>query len=220
MIQSLSEISFIDDNGIQKTIKAYNDINSLVLAISTETHDVKARFLSNLSKRVVVDVFDFLIDQYQKINVPEKEIKLYRKKLIDTINQLILKEEINCLEKTVKSKDDLIGKQPHKIPRFNLNNFDDLVELIYFLKKEASHHGILYLENYIDSIEDPLIKKALQLVADGCVEELIDYYISKYHKKQTRNEEIKYEIIGSGFKLLLSDEMPSITKDILEGIYK
>ena len=71
--------------------------------------------------------------------------------------------------KTVLGLFKIMGKA-FKPPK--LNNLDILIQLVSFSEKSRKD-GLLSLENEVSTIDDPFLKKGLQMVVDGTDPELV-----------------------------------------------
>ncbi|MDL4839373.1 flagellar motor protein MotP [Aquibacillus rhizosphaerae] len=60
----------------------------------------------------------------------------------------------------------------------NENSLSDLIELFVRLSERARREGLLALENELDSVEDPFIKKGVLLAIDGIEPEVINDIMS------------------------------------------
>ncbi|RYD06278.1 hypothetical protein N752_05140 [Desulforamulus aquiferis] len=54
-----------------------------------------------------------------------------------------------------------------------LPDFSETTDLIVKLSETARREGLLYLDNQLDEIEDPFLRKAMQLVVDGTDPEMV-----------------------------------------------
>lgn len=48
-----------------------------------------------------------------------------------------------------------------------LPDFTEMINMIVDLSEKARREGLLYLDNQLDTLEDPFLRKAMQLVVDG-----------------------------------------------------
>lgn len=49
----------------------------------------------------------------------------------------------------------------------------EMIDEIVFLAEKARREGLLYLENYLEKVDDPFLRKGLQLVIDGAEPEVV-----------------------------------------------
>jgi len=54
-----------------------------------------------------------------------------------------------------------------------LPDFTEMINLIVELAEKARREGLLYLDSQLDTIEDPFLRKAMQLVVDGTDPEMV-----------------------------------------------
>ena len=54
-----------------------------------------------------------------------------------------------------------------------LPDFTETIDLIVDLSEKARREGLLYLDNQLDTLEDPFLRKAMQLVVDGTDPEMV-----------------------------------------------
>jgi len=72
-------------------------------------------------------------------------------------------------------KSDLLAavKMTRMLLFLKLPNEVDLIEQIVQLAEKARREGILYLENMMEQLEDPFMRKGVQLIVDGTDPELV-----------------------------------------------
>jgi chemotaxis protein MotA len=54
-----------------------------------------------------------------------------------------------------------------------MKNPTEMIEEIVSLAEKARREGLLYLENYLENVDDPFLRKGLQLVIDGAEPEVV-----------------------------------------------
>lgn len=138
-------------------------------------------------------------------------------------NQALTKN-VNIKQKEIEFKAQKTADKSlvEKFSKFHPNKLDDLVNLLIFIAEETSMHGFMHLEGSLKYIEEPTIRKAMQLIINGFSFDHIEDYILNRKKNLLREEEIKLELIKTGISVIISAKL-GLSRDLrvlLEAIYK
>lgn len=166
----LDLLAYLYDREAQHVMRQIDqkDMTTALIGASAEVQD---RFLLNMSARVR----GFLRAEMEMSKADSERIEEARRKIVQLAAESAVRGEINWpdgktlppserVEPQYKPSEEL--RQIAGRPLDQLNG-GDIEDLFSGLSAQAHREGILSLNEYADSIDDPFLRMALQLAVDG-----------------------------------------------------
>ncbi len=172
----LDVLAYLYDREAQHLMRQI-DQKDMTTALNGAGSAVQDRFLLNMSSRVR----GFIRAEMEMSKADTERIEEARRKIVQFAAECAVRGEINWPDGTTLPPSERV--EPQYKPSEELRditgrpldqlNSGDLEDLFLGLSAQAHREGILSLNEYADSIDDPFLRMALQLTVDGCEPDLM-----------------------------------------------
>ena len=200
----------------------------VVLGLKDASTPVKEKFLTNMSTRTRA-LFEKWIDALGDRD--PKEIEAARQRISEWLAKSVsdgrivwppekkeptpkpkAEREINKSRQETESPIKRYGQRP--IPQLSL---DELTTLIVTLAELARRLGVLSLERVEQYIEDPLVRKAVELVVDGVDTDQVRETLEELMQSLLKNQELMYRKAIDGMIAIQRGVTPPIIEEHLQA---
>ena len=178
---------------------------------------VQDLFLSNVTARVAgVIRAEMEVSQADKATIDDTRKRILLQAVLCTVQG-----EIQWPDGRARANGEKITTQfqpPERLEQIAARSLEDinttdLTDLCKGLAAQVQNHGILSLNNYADSIEDPFIREALQLAVDGCEPALLrDMMETRLDYALLQRQKTRGQIVIEATMGLVSGDNPLIVR--------
>ena len=202
--------------------------HDVVLGLKDASTPLKEKFLTNMSTRTRA-LFEDRIDALGEKD--PKEIEEARQRISEWLAKSVAEgrtawppekealrpkpkaeREINKARLERERRVKMHGQRP--IPQLSL---DELTTLIVTLAEVARSLGVLNLEPLEQDIEDPLVKKAAQLIVDGYDPKQVQKTLEELMRSLLKNQELMYRKAIDGMTAIQRGVNPTVIEEKLRA---
>jgi hypothetical protein len=214
VLQEFNELSLLSNRATQKLLREIN-ADDLARALTGAEETTSAKFFANMSARAVA----MLTEQIRSFGEIESEsADAAREAILSAHRKLIEAGEI--LGKRVAGEGKPTRVQPVatiREPRTRDLHIDELKSFFEEMAGKAKTHGIFSLESDAELVDDPLIKKGLELVVDGTAPRIVESALGEMLEERLRMVRAKYESVISGVLALQRGDDPQTVRQTIEA---
>jgi flagellar motor component MotA len=221
MDQAVRDVNFdllagLSDREAQRLMREV-DFMDLTVALLDANTAVQDLFLSNVTARVAgVIRAEMEVSQADKATIDDTRKRILLQAVLCTVQG-----EIQWPDGRARANGEKITTQfqpPERLEQIAARSLEDinttdLTDLCKGLAAQVQNHGILSLNNYADSIEDPFIREALQLAVDGCEPALLrDMMETRLDYALLQRQKTRGQIVIEATMGLVSGDNPLIVR--------
>ncbi len=203
VIMNYEENTLRNNRIIQNALRQI-DSEILANAICNQSDDVHKIIYRNMSIRAVNFIKKDIQNKRGRISKKQdEEAQSFFIKLLKNSNDNYIEISESDLS-TIKFK-------------FSTDSLDELTNTLLTIAEISKNQGVLILEKELTKINNPLLKKGLELVIDGIDPMIIASILEKYKRTILKKEEIKMNMIMETIDSINYKEYPEVLKEKLEA---
>ncbi|MBT3276174.1 MAG: hypothetical protein HN368_23705 [Spirochaetales bacterium] len=213
-ITEFNELKDLPHRAIQRILRQI-DTFDLARALMGADKGTREKIFANMSTRAV----EMIEEEISSLEGVEKSIiKAGMAKVILVYQKLVNSGDIS--DRRAGPNDEVTRGEPVKIiSDADSGDFtiEDLKKLFSEISIKAKSHGLLSLESDAQKIDDPIIKKGLELVIDGTDPEIVESILHNMLERDLRFIQTKYSAVIEAVLGVQEGNAPQILLEKMEA---
>ena len=205
VLQEFNELSRLPNRATQKLLRELN-ADDLALALTGADETTCAKFFANMSARAVA----MLTEQIRSLGeVNREKADAARGTILSAYRKLVQAGEISPSHVAGEGGPTRIDPVPIvREPRTHQLRLDQLRTLFEEMADKAHKHGLFSLESDAEMIDDPVIKRGLELIVDGTDPRIVESALHDLLEEQLRMTRNRYETVIEGVLAVQKGDTP------------
>lgn len=216
IVEEFNELKDLPNRSMQRVLREL-DASEVARALPGADNATREKVFANMSKRarqLIEEIVEGLgePDEHQTEAAMAKVVSIFRK--------LVEKGDVPAIGNNVGPGEVKEQIKPVKIIQEKGSDgfsLEDLKTLFRELSIKAQASGLLSLESDVEIIEDPIIKKGLQLVVDGTDPSVVESIMRNTLDKEIQLMRMKYEAVIEAVMGIQRGDSSHILREILEA---
>jgi hypothetical protein len=208
VLQEFNELALLPNRATQKLLREI-DADDLARALTGADETTRAKFFANMSARAVA----ILAEEIRSLGDTDPEIAdAARGTIMSAYRKLVEAGEISSVHAVHEDRPKRIDPvSTIREPRTRDLHPEELKTLFEEMASKAKTHGIFSLESDAELIDDPIIKRGLELVVDGTDPQIVESALRDMLENRIRSIQKKYDaVIGAVLSVQQGDDAAAV----------
>ena len=205
VLQEFNELSRLPNRATQKLLREI-DADDLALALTGADETTCAKFFANMSARAVAMLTEEIRSQGE---ADADKADAARGTILSAYRKLVQAGEIAPSRVAGEGSPTRIDPvNTIREPRTRDLHIGELTTLFEEMADKAHAHGLFSLESDAEMIDDPVIKRGLELIVDGTDPRIVESALHDLLEEQLRMTRNRYETVIEGVLAVQNGDTP------------